>query len=227
MGNEKNLRLLIQAIVRVVMFPVFMGLMVLLPAGTWQYPEAYVYFGTLTLPLIPAMIYFYCKAPSLLEKRMKTKERRGAQKVFVLFASLSIVGAFVVPGLDRRFGWSDLPLWIALVADGLVLLGYLFIVYVFKTNAYASRVVEIQRDQKVIASGPYAVVRHPMYLGMIVLYMASPVALGSLWGMIPAALLVPMLVLRIHNEEALLREKLAGYDEYCRKQKFRLIPLLW
>jgi protein-S-isoprenylcysteine O-methyltransferase Ste14 len=227
MGSKKNRRLLVRTIARVVMFPVFMGLMVLLPAGTWHYPEAYVYLGTLTLPLVSAVIYFYRKDPSLLEKRMKTKERRGAQKVFVLFASLSIVGAFVVPGLDRRLGWSALPFWVALVADVLVLLGYLFIVYVFKTNSYASRVVEIQQDQKVIVSGPYAVVRHPMYMGMIVLYMASPVALGSLWGMIPAALLVPMLVLRIRNEEALLREELAGYEEYCRKQKFRLIPLLW
>jgi protein-S-isoprenylcysteine O-methyltransferase Ste14 len=227
MGTDKNRQLLFQTIIRMVMFPVFMGLLVLLPAGTWHYPEAYIYFASLTLPLVMAMTYFYRKDPSLLEKRMKTKERRGAQKVFVLFASLSIIGAFVVPGLDRRFGWSGLPLWIPLIADGFVLLGYLFILYVFKTNTFASRVVEIQQDQKVVTSGPYAVVRHPMYTGMIVLYMASPVALGSLWGLIPAALLIPMLVFRIRNEEALLREELAGYEDYCQNQKYRLIPLLW
>ncbi len=187
-------------IVRLLMFPVFMALLVLLPAGTWHYPEAYAYFGALTLPLIVVVAYFYRKDPSLLEKRMKTDERRSAQKVFVLFATFSIIGAFVVPGLDRRFGWTDLPVWAIVAADILVLLSYLFIVYVFKTNAFASRVVEIQQDQQVITTGPYAVVRHPMYIGMIVLYTASPVALGSLCGIIPAALLITALILRILNE---------------------------
>jgi protein-S-isoprenylcysteine O-methyltransferase Ste14 len=224
---KKSTRLLIQIVIRILMFPVFMALLVLLSAGTWHYPEAYVYFCVLTLPLIAAMGYFFRKDPSLLEKRMKTKENRGAQKVFIVFATLSIVGAFVIPGLDRRFGWSELPFWVALVGDVLVFVGYLFIVYVFRTNSYASRVVEIQEEQKVIDTGPYAVVRHPMYTGMIVLYIASPVALGSLWGMIPSALLIPLLVLRILNEEKLLKEELAGYEEYCRARKFRLIPLLW
>ncbi len=214
-------------VVRMLMFPVFMALMVLLPAGTWHFLEAYIYFGALTLPLIAGIVYFYRKDPSLLEKRMKGKERRGAQKVFVIFAALSIVGAFVIPGLDRRFGWSELPLWLVIIGDVLVVLSYLFIFYVFKANAYASRVVEIQEGQKVITTGPYAVVRHPMYTGMIVLYMASPVALGSLWGMIPAALLIPLLGFRILNEEKLLRAELMGYEEYCTKQKFRLIPLVW
>ena len=224
--NKRN-ALLVQMVFRLLMFPVFMALMVLLPAGTVNYPEAYIYIGALTLPLLGAVIYFYRKDPSLLENRMKTKERRGAQKVFVLFASLSIVGAFVVSGLDRRFGWSNLPFWASIGGDVLVFLSYLFIVYVFKTNSFASRVVEIQEAQKVVTTGPYAVVRHPMYTGMIVLYMASPVALGSLWGMIPAALLIPMLVLRILNEEKLLKAELEGYEAYCRNQKFRLIPMVW
>ena len=214
-------------ILRILMFPVFMALLVLLPAGTWDYPEAYTYFGTLTLPLIVVMAYFYRKDPSLLEKRMKTDERRSSQKVFVFFASFSIIAAFVVPGLDKRFGWTDLPVWAIVAADILVLLSYFFIVYVFKTNSFASRVVEIQQDQQVVTSGPYAVVRHPMYTGMIVLYTASPVALGSLWGILPAALLIPALILRILNEEQLLKAELKGYEAYCKKQRFRLIPGIW
>lgn len=220
-------KLLFPMIVRFVMFPVLLGLLVLLPAGTMRFWQVYVYFAALMTALVPVMSYFYRKNPEFLERRMKTGEKDRAQKIFVLLSAISIIGAFVVPGFDFRFKWSSISLWFCLGADVLVVLSYLFIFLVFKANSYASRVVEVAEGQTVISNGPYAWVRHPMYSGMFVLYMATPVALGSWWGLVPASLLLPLLVFRIMNEERMLREELDGYSEYCRKVKYRLVPGLW
>ena len=225
MSKDKNLKW--RAIIRIAMFPLFLGLLVLLPAGTFRFWQVYLYFTVLIIPLITAMIYLYRTAPELLERRMRTKEKEKQQKVFVALSSISIVGSFIVPGLDYRFGWSTVPFWFVIAADILVFLSYLFIFYVFKVNSYASRVIEVAENQKVISSGPYALVRHPMYSGMLLMYLATPVALASYWGIIPAALLPFLLVLRIGNEEKVLSENLEGYTEYCSKVKYRMIPLIW
>lgn len=225
MSKDKNLKW--RAIIRIAMFPLFLGLLVFLPAGTFRFWQVYLYFFVLIIPLIAAMIYLYRTAPELLERRMRTKEKEKMQKVFVALSSISIVGAFVVPGLDYRFGWSAVPFSFVIAADVLVFLSYLFIFYVFKVNSYASRVIEVAEDQKVISSGPYAMVRHPMYSGMLIMYLATPVALASYWGILPAALLPFLLVLRIGNEEKVLRENLDGYSEYCEKVKYRMIPFIW
>jgi protein-S-isoprenylcysteine O-methyltransferase Ste14 len=158
---------------------------------------------------------------------MQMREREHAQRRIISLSLLWFVLAFVLPGLDRRFGWSDVPMPVVIAADLLVLLGYGLIVLVFRENQYASRTVRVEQGQRVITTGPYAWVRHPMYLGVTVMYLASPVALGSWWALLPALLIVPILVARILNEEQVLERELPGYREYEQRTRRRLVPGVW
>jgi protein-S-isoprenylcysteine O-methyltransferase Ste14 len=158
---------------------------------------------------------------------MKTEEKRKEQKLIQKAGALPFLLVYLLPGLDKRFGWSDLPFSIALIGLALVLLSYLMILYVFLTNSYASRVVEVEKGQRVITTGPYALVRHPMYVGVILFYSVTPIALGSYWAMIPSLLIFPILVFRIKDEEKELLENLTGYGEYAQKVKYRLLPFVW
>jgi protein-S-isoprenylcysteine O-methyltransferase Ste14 len=209
-------------------FFVLISLAVLfLPAGTPAYWQAWMYLLLLLIPAGFVLNYFYKNTPDFLQRRMNYTERDQAQKNIMRVANLVILLAFLLPGFDRRWGWSQVPAGLAIAAEAGVLLGYALIVRVFLENRYASRVVEVTGEQKVISSGPYAVVRHPMYAGAIFFYVLSPLALGSYWAMIPAALIIPVLVLRIGEEEALLHRELPGYTEYIRKVRYRLIPWVW
>jgi protein-S-isoprenylcysteine O-methyltransferase Ste14 len=174
-----------------------------------------------------AFNYLLKNDPDLLEHRMRMRETQSAQKKVVSLSFVYFILAFLLPGFDKRFGWSDVPFDIALTADLMVLVSYLGVIQVFKANSYASRVVEVMKGQKVISTGPYAYVRHPMYTAVSFMYVFSPLALGSYWAMIPAALIIPLLVARIRNEEEVLEKELDGYVEYKQKTKYRLIPLIW
>ena len=143
------------------------------------------------------------------------------------FSIIFLLGAFLVPGFDRRWGWSVMPWWVVVAADLLVLLGYAIIFRVFRENQFTSRTVQVEQGQQVVSTGPYAVVRHPMYVGVLVFYLASPIALGSWWAFLPAAIIIPILVVRIVNEEQVLERDLAGYREYKLKTKYRLLPGIW
>jgi protein-S-isoprenylcysteine O-methyltransferase Ste14 len=159
---------------------------------------------------------------------MRTREREKPQTLMVKLSLIWFVLTFVIPGLDHRFGWSDVPTEVVIASDVLVFLGYLMIMMVFRENSYASRVVEVTEGQKVIDSGPYAVVRHPMYLGSIVLYTFTPLALGSYWALLPVCLIIPILtILRIPNEEEVLKRELPGYEEYMQRVKYRILPGVW
>lgn len=198
-----------------------------LPAGSLAFWEAWVYLGVLLALMLSILSYLLARNPALLEKRLQMREREPAQKR-VIAASLPVFATlYLIPGLDWRFGWSRMPAW--LVVAGLILFvaGYLGFVAVLRANAYLSRVVEVQEGQKVIDSGPYAIVRHPMYASALAIYFGSSLALGSYWALIPAAAIVPFLVVRILDEERLLRRELPGYEEYCAKRKWRLIPGIW
>jgi protein-S-isoprenylcysteine O-methyltransferase Ste14 len=173
------------------------------------------------------LIYFLKKDPRFLERRTRTAEKVKEQKLIQLLNLPVFISAFIVPGLDRRFGWSDIPVEVIIATDIVILCGYIFIFLVFKQNSYASRIIETESSQKVISTGLYSVVRHPMYLGVMIMYLPTPLALGSYWGLIPMALLPVTLVLRILNEEKILRENLGGYKEYCMKTRYRLIPYIW
>lgn len=204
-----------------------LGLVFFLSAGTMKYYEAWAYLFTISMPMLIFGIYMFRHNPKFLERRMKTEEKRKEQKLIQKMAVLPFLLVYILPGLDKRFGWSDLPFSIALIGLALVLLGYLMILYVFMTNSYASRVVEVEKGQRVITTGPYALVRHPMYVGVIFFYGATPIALGSFGALIPFLLIIPILVFRVKDEEKELLENLAGYREYAQKVKYRLLPYIW
>jgi len=219
--------LISKIIKRFSLVPAVLGLLVLAPAGTFDFWQFYVYTGILIIPMTFVLFYFLKKDPQFLERRTRAEEKEKAQKIIQIVFSTVFLFGFIVPGLDKRFGWSEIPVYLVLIADLVILLGYLLIFFVFRQNSYASRVVEVDKGQKVITTGLYNFVRHPMYLGVLAMYMPSPVALGSYWGLIPMAGIPLGIVLRILNEEKVLRRDLPGYAEYCKKTKYRLIPLIW
>lgn len=202
-------------------------LMFFLPAGTFQYPEAWVFIGIIFIPMTLVLAYLLKNDTGLLARRMRLREKEVQQKRIVKLSYIPFVFAFLIPGFDKRFGWSNVPLGVIVVADVLVLLGYCLVFFVFRENRYASRIIEVEKGQTVIASGPYAAIRHPMYLGSLLMYVFSPLALGSYWAVLPGLLIVPVLVARILNEEKVLLRDLHGYQEYVQKTRYRLIPGVW
>jgi len=201
--------------------------MLFLPAGTFHYWQAWGYLAILTIPMVLVMTYLIRKDPELLERRMRMREKEAEQRSIIKLSILFFFAAFLIPGFDKRFGWSSVPIEVIIIADAIVVGGYLLFALVLRENRYASRIIEVEKKQKVIATGPYAVVRHPMYSGALLMYGFSPLALGSYWGMIPNALLLIIIVARIRNEEKVLNQKLEGYREYTQKVKYRLAPGIW
>jgi protein-S-isoprenylcysteine O-methyltransferase Ste14 len=198
-----------------------------LPAGTFDYWEAWIYMAVLFVPFTGAVIYLLKTDPGLVERRMHTRERESQQKVVALLWMAWFLSIYVLPGLDRRFGWSDVPAGLVAAADCIVFIGYLLVFLVLRENSYASRVVEVEQGQKVISSGPYSVIRHPMYLGVVVMYGITPLALGTYWVLALSALIIPILAARIRNEEQVLTRELPGYQDYMQKVPYRLIPGIW
>lgn len=225
-GKDRS-ALIRKMIIRFFFVPLFIGVFTLLPAGTFNYWQVYLYFAVIVIPMIFVLIYFLKRDPRFLERRTRGTEKVKEQKLIQLINLPVFMAAFIVPGLDRRFGWSDVPVEVIILTNLVILGGYLIIFNVFRQNSYASRIVETDEQQKVITTGLYRRVRHPMYVGVLIMYMPTPLALGSAWGLIPMALLPVALVLRILNEEKVLKENLEGYKEYCLKTKYRLIPFIW
>lgn len=214
-------------LVRIVLFIAALGAMLFLPAGTFDYWQAWAYLAILIIPMIFVLTYLIGRDPELLERRMRMREKETEQKLIIKLSILFFVIALLIPGFDKRFGWSSVPLEVIVTADVIVLAGYMVFVLVLRENRYASRIVEVERKQKVVTTGPYAVVRHPMYSGALLMWGFSPLALGSYWGMIPNVLLVVLIVARIRNEEKILNRQLEGYSEYTQKVRYRLVPGIW
>jgi len=198
-----------------------------LPAGTLDYWQAWTYMAVLLVPMCFVLAYLLKNEPELLERRLRMKEKEPEQRALIFCSYPVFLAAFLLPGLDRRFGWSTVPAWPVLAADVIVLVSYGLVFRVMRENRYLSRVVEVDQEQKVVSTGPYARVRHPMYAAIIPLYLFSPLALGSFWAMIPAAFIPLLLIARMFHEEKLLSHKLAEYRKYARRVKFRLIPGVW
>ena len=226
-SHPSRAQLAAKALLRCVAGFIILLAMLLLPAGTLAYWEAWAYIFVLFVSMALALVYLLVNDPELLERRMRMKEKDPKQILIVKLGSVCYVFTFVVSGLDRRFGLSYVPGAAVVAADAIVLLGYGIIILALRENRYASRVVEVEMGQRVVATGPYAIVRHPMYLGVLVLFLFTPVALGSWWALIPALPLVAVLVARIRSEEQLLSKELKGYEEYTRITRYRLLPGVW
>ena len=196
-------------------------------AGTFAYWEAWAFMGTLFVPAISAMVYFIRTDPEFLERRMRTREERTRQRGIMF----GFIGAWLlvvaIPGLDQRFGWSAVPTWLVILADAMVLASYSFVIRVMVENRYASRTIAVDEGQELITTGLYALVRHPMYLGVLPMTVFVPLALGSWVAVIPGLFITPFLVLRILDEEEALKEDLPGYVEYMEQTKSRLVPGVW
>jgi protein-S-isoprenylcysteine O-methyltransferase Ste14 len=216
-----------QILLRFIMAPIFMGLMLFLPAGTLDYWQAWIYFGVLLIPVSFVVFYFLKNDPELLERRMRMKEKEQKQKTIQIFGIIIFLIGFITCGLDYRYHWSNVPVYLVIVANAIVLSGYIFVFLVLRENSYASRIIEVEEDQKVITTGPYAIVRHPMYLGVLVMYLFTPFALGSYWAIIFFLPLIPLLVSRLLYEEEMLLRELPGYKEYCQKTRYHLIPFIY
>ena len=201
--------------------------MFFLPAGTLAYWEAWAWMAVLFIPMVGVLAYLVRHDPALLERRMRTREPEKEQSLLIKLSLLWFAITFLLPGFDRRFGWSHVSLALVIAADVLVFLGYCIFIWVVRENTYASRVVEVEQGQEVIASGPYSIVRHPMYVGVLLMYVCTPLALGSFWALIPDLLIIPFIIARIRNEERVLQRDLAGYSQYMQITRFRLLPGVW
>jgi len=206
------------------------GLLLLMPAGTMAYWQAWVYLGIFVGASALTTVFLIRRDPALLERRMRggpTAEKRPVERLIMVFTSLGFIALLVVPALDRRFGWSGVPGWAVIVGDVLVVVGFYFIFLVYRENTFTSATIEVAPGQTVISTGPYAIVRHPMYASALLYLVGTPLALGSYWGLVPLAALLPFLLWRLFDEERFLAESLPGYVEYQRKVRHRLIPRIW
>jgi protein-S-isoprenylcysteine O-methyltransferase Ste14 len=207
-----------------------MGLLVFVPAGTVHYWQAWAYLSIFTGASVLTTLYLIRHDPALLERRMKggpTAEKQPTQKLIMLGTSVGFVGLLVVSALDARFGWSVVPLGAVLFGDALVIAGFYFISIVYRENTFTSATIEVAKDQKVIATGPYAVVRHPMYAGALLYLLGTPLALGSYWGLVVFGAVLPLLLWRLFDEERFLCRNLPGYTEYRKRVRHRLVPFVW
>jgi protein-S-isoprenylcysteine O-methyltransferase Ste14 len=205
---------------------ILIGLALFLSAGTINYWQAWVFLGVSAASSVPLTLYV-TKDPILLENRAKagpTAEQRPLQKIIVACIMIPYIAAFIVPGLDYRFGWSSVPSWLSVVGDLSIIVAMWMVYRVFKENSYGSASVEITQDQKVVSTGPYAIVRNPMYSSAAVYFIGMSLALGSYWGLIPAALVILGFVWRLFDEEKFLAQNLPGYTDYCTKVRWHMIP---
>ena len=199
----------------------------LVAAGTPRYWQAWMVTGTFLVLVVSVGAFFLRTDPDFLTHRLQYREKEAAQRRIISGTTVFVAGWMLLPGFDARFGWSRVPALICLAGLALMLGAYAVVLWVFRTNRYASRIVEVQPGQTVIAAGPYAIVRHPMYASQIVMFPALMIALGSWWGAALGVLIAIPLALRLRNEEEVLRRDLPGYDEYCRRVRYRLVPGIW
>lgn len=203
------------------------GLLLFLPAGTFSFMNAWLLIGILFVPMFIAGIVMMIVNPDLLAKRLNAKEEQGEQKKVIALSGLMFIAAFIVAGLNFRFGWIILPVWASYVGAGIFILAYILYAEVLRENVYLSRTIEVQEGQKVIDKGLYGIVRHPMYMATVILFLSMPLVLGSVISFVIMLFYIPLIILRIRNEEIVLKEGLEGYNEYMKKVRFRLIPFIW
>ena len=203
------------------------GLLIFLPAGTLAFTYGWLLIGLLFGPMLIAGFVMLAKTPEFLAKRLDAKEKQATQKGVLAFSGLMFIAGFVVAGLDYRFGWSKMPLWVTVTASVLFLAAYGLYAEVMRENAYLSRTIKVEEGQKVVDTGLYGIVRHPMYMATVLLFLMIPVVLGSWYALIVFAFYPAIIIVRLKDEEDLLTRELPGYAEYKQRVKYRIIPFIW
>ena len=222
-----NKKLFLQAIMKFLLGIVLVGALIFWPAGTLDYLQGWLLMGILFVPMFGAGLVMMAKNPALLQSRLNAKEKAREQSLVVKLSALMFIAGFVCAGMDYRYGWSQLPWGVCIAGAALFLLAYLLYAEVLRENAYLSRTIEVQEGQRVVDTGLYGIVRHPMYFATVMLFLYMPLVLGSLIAVPIFLLYIPIIVKRLLHEEKFLSQELDGYEEYMKKVKYRLIPFVW
>ena len=221
------MKLVLEALTKFICGLLMVGLLIFLPAGTLEYTYGWLFAGLLFIPMLIAGFIMLAKSPEFLKKRLNGKEKQGTQKGVVALSGLMFIAGFVVAGLDYRFGWTKMPLPVTVIASVLFLVAYALYAEVMRENAYLSRTIKVEEGQKVVDTGLYGVVRHPMYMATILLFLMIPLVLGSWYALIAFAFYPAIIIVRLKDEEKLLTRELPGYAAYKKKVKYRIIPFIW
>ena len=222
-----TVKLFLQALTKFVLGLLLIGLLLFLPAGTFGFWQAWLFIGVLFVPMFFAGIVLMIRQPELLRKRLDAKEQQHEQKWVVVLSGLMFIAVFVVAGLTCRFGWYMLPDWAVYIATAIFLVAYAMYAEVMRENVWLSRTVEVQENQQVVSTGLYGIVRHPMYAATLLLFLSMPLVLASLWSFFIILLYIPIIALRIRNEEQVLERELKGYAEYKQRVRYKVIPFVW
>ena len=221
------MKLLLKTLIAFLSGLLITGAMLFVPAGTLSYRGAWLFMALLFTPILVMGVVLLVKNPELLRKRLEMKEREKEQKSVVALSGLLLVASFIVAGLDHRLGWSNVSNTVVIIASVVLLVGYALYAEVLRENVYLSRVVEVQAGQRVIDTGLYGIVRHPMYFAVTLLYLAIPLVLGSWWALLVMLPCILLLAARIKNEEQVLHQGLSGYTDYTKRVRYRMIPWVW
>ena len=221
------MKLLFSALTKYLTGLLLVGALLFLPAGTLGYMNGWLFIGLIFVPMLLLGVVLFVKSPELLRKRLDAKEKETTQKGVVALSALLFLAGFIVAGLDFRFGWTDVPLWCVVAASAVLLVSYALYAEVMRENAYLSRTIEVQEGQKVVDTGLYGIVRHPMYAVTVWLFLSIPVVLGSRWALVCFLPYVAVIAVRIVNEEKVLEAGLEGYSDYKKRVKHRIIPFIW
>ena len=222
-----KMKLAYNALVKFLIGLLLVGGLLFIPAGSFGYMNGWLFIGLLFVPMLMLGVVLLIKAPDLLKKRLGAKEKENTQKGVVAASGLLFVAGFLVAGFDFRFGWSQMPFWVTVVSSVVLLISYALYAEVMRENAYLSRTIEIGEGQKVVDTGLYGIVRHPMYAVTLWLFLSIPLLLGSWWSLLCFLPYIAVIIVRIHNEEKVLDAGLEGYSEYKQRVKYRLIPFIW
>ena len=221
------MKLALNALTKFIFGVILVGMLLFLPAGSFSYLNGWLFIGLLFVPMLILGVVLLIKSPKLLEKRLGAKEKENTQKGVVAVSGLLFVVGFVVAGLDYRFCWSNVSTWVVITSSVVLLVSYALYAEVMRENAYLSRTIEAQENQKVVDTGLYGIVRHPMYAVTIWLFLAIPIVLGSWWSLLCFLPYVAVIAVRIHNEEKVLEIGLEGYTDYKKRVKYRILPFVW
>ncbi len=219
--------LLVQTVIKFLMGLILVGILIFLPAGDLGYTNGWLFIGLLFIPMLILGTALLIKSPELLRKRLGGREKDSTQKGVVMASGLLFTVGFTVAGLDHRFGWSSIPSWVVILASVILLISYTLYAEVMRENAYLSRTVEVQKGQKVVDTGLYGIVRHPMYAVTVWLFLSIPVVLGSWWSLLCFTPYIAVIIIRTLNEEKLLTKELNGYSDYKKRVRYRLVPFIW